>query len=373
MANGVKVRWKTVPNEPIAAIGSRIPLKVGTATWLLPLMLVHPRISGPVSYVYPSVYMHQHARSDSPGHVKCSSANRRDGVRNFRPDRNTKTNVDEVLSADEGTASANHLGTNMNEEDPRDRSWDRNGSFKVKEEAFRFSGTKLNELNDRTDRLARRNNRTKDARASKETRGTRLPMSTRRRNEGRKEGKKEGRKEGRKEGKKKVTEKWREKHESMLKEESWFLQHGLGASKGFNEEERGKIEGKRVGGRWTKGAGSHSAAISGHVIRIKPATRVFLRLDVRIRVPVKRQTADSGIRCSAVFGCSSRKGTFSIFFIDRGEGGTNGIGIMREREKKGGCVYIGCVSSRSLYCLDSTSGGADGSDSTADACAVATN
>ncbi|KAK1135700.1 hypothetical protein K0M31_000285, partial [Melipona bicolor] len=67
MANRVKVRWKTVPNEPIAAIGSRIPLKVGTATWLLPLMLVHPRISGPVSYVYPSVYMHQHARSDSPG------------------------------------------------------------------------------------------------------------------------------------------------------------------------------------------------------------------------------------------------------------------------------------------------------------------
>ncbi|KAK1135699.1 hypothetical protein K0M31_000284 [Melipona bicolor] len=81
----------------------------------------------------------------------------------------------------------------------------------------------------------------------------------------------------------------------MLKEESWFLQRGLGASKGFNEEERGEIEGKRVGGRWTKGAGSHSAAISGHVIRIKPATRVFLRLDVRIRVPVKRQTTDSGI------------------------------------------------------------------------------
>ena len=42
-----------------------------------------------------------------------------------------------------------------------------------------------------------------------------------------------------------------------------------------DEEERGEIEGKRVGRRWTKGAGSHSAAVSGHVIRIKPATREF--------------------------------------------------------------------------------------------------
>lgn len=54
------------------------------------------------------------------------------------------------------------------------------------------------------------------------------------------------------------------------------------------KKERRKRPGKGRG--WTKGAGSHSEAISDHVTRINLTTRIFFRLDVRIRLPIKRQT-----------------------------------------------------------------------------------
>lgn len=64
-----------------------------------------------------------------------------------------------------------------------------------------------------------------------------------------------------------------------------------------------KRGGEKEGRRWTKGAGSHSKAISGHVTRIKVPTRIFFRLDVRIRLPIKRPN-DSSDLCLTLCGFS---------------------------------------------------------------------